>query len=165
MFRVSVETQPFTKLSQYPPLVVQGTSKAVGLTSPLSYRLKPETLGNDLAVMVSVNSDVTGALAASKHQLPLFRAYVHVKRQRNSTKTVIETPEQARHLADLVIEAARNARTDYDITGSVHLFMAVPAGLAMLIGQLLNTLGMVQTYEHIQEGATGRYEAAAPLKL
>ena len=85
--------------------------------------------------------------------------------QPNLTKTVIETPEQARHLAHLVIEAARNARTDYDITGSVHLFMAVPVGLAMLIGQLLNTLGKVQTYEHIQEGATGHYEAAAPLTL
>ncbi len=121
--------------------------------------------GNDLAVMVSAISDVTGALAASKHQLPRFRAYVHVKRQPNSMKTVIETPEQARHLAHLVIEAARNARTDYDIRGSVHLFMAVPAGLAMLIGQLLNTLGKVQTYEHIQEGATGRYEAAAQLTL
>ena len=41
--------------------------------------------------------------------------------------------------------------------------MAVPAGLAMLIGQLLNTLGPVQTYEHIQVDAMGVYERAAVL--
>ena len=40
---------------------------------------------------------------------------------------------------------------------------SVPVGLAMLIGQLLNTLGPVQTYEHIQVDAIGVYEPAAVL--
>ena len=33
----------------------------------------------------------------------------------------------------------------------------------MLIGQLSNALGPVQTYEHIQTDATGMYEPAAVL--
>ena len=47
--------------------------------------------------------------------------------------------------------------------GKVHLmprdreWWAVPAGLAMLIGQLLNTLGPVQTYEHISTEGVGVY--------
>ena len=38
---------------------------------------------------------------------------------------------------------------------------AVPAGLAMLIGQLLNTLGPVQTYEHISTEGVGVYVLVA----
>ena len=66
-------------------------------------------------------------------------------------------------MARQVVEAARNARQQYHVRGQVHLFMAIPVGLAMLIGQLLNTLGQVQTYEHIPDGATGYYVAAARL--
>ena len=33
----------------------------------------------------------------------------------------------------------------------------------MLIGQLLNTLGPVQTYEHMPVDSIGRYEPAAEL--
>jgi hypothetical protein len=45
-----------------------------------------------------------------------------------------------------------------------HLFMAVPAGLAMLIGQLLNTFGSVQTYEHVTVDGSGQYRPAALLR-
>ncbi len=62
-----------------------------------------------------------------------------------------------------VITATREARRKYGVRGKVHIFMVVPVGLAMLVGQLLNTLGQVQTYEHIPQGATGHYEPAALL--
>jgi hypothetical protein len=51
--------------------------------------------------------------------------------------------------------------------GKVHLmprdreWWAVPAGLAMLIGQLLNILGPVQTYEHISTEGVGVYVPVA----
>ena len=38
--------------------------------------------------------------------------------------------------------------------------MAVPVGLAMLIGQLLNTFGEIQTYEHLPINGVGRYREA-----
>jgi hypothetical protein len=41
--------------------------------------------------------------------------------------------------------------------------VGVPAGLAMLIGQLLNTLGPAQTYEHISTDGVGVYVPAALL--
>jgi len=34
----------------------------------------------------------------------------------------------------------RTARREYGNIGNAHLFMAAPAGLAMLIGQLLNLI-------------------------
>jgi hypothetical protein len=41
--------------------------------------------------------------------------------------------------------------------------MAVPVGLAFIIGQLLNTLGAVHTYEHVP-GHRNSYELAAVLE-
>ena len=116
---------------------------------------------DDLAVMISVNADVEGAVAASRENTGRFRAYVHIKSQER--RKFLRTPGEALDVAQLTIESAREARHRFGIRGKVHLFMAVPAGLAMLIGQLSNTLGPVQTYEHIQTDATGMYEPAALL--
>lgn len=46
------------------------------------------------------------------------------------------------------------------VAGGV-LFLAGPAGIAMLLGQLANGLGPIQTYEHLADDAMGRYEPAA----
>ena len=43
-------------------------------------------------------------------------------------------------------------------------FLSVPAGLAVMIGQMLNTFGPVQTYEHLSTDAVGVYEPAALLE-
>ena len=120
-----------------------------------------QTAADDLAVMVSVNADVEGAVAASRENTGPFRAYVHIKSPER--QKILRTPGQALDVTQLTMESAREARQEFGIRGRVHLFMAVPAGLAMLIGQLLNTLGPVQTYEHIQTDALGIYERAALL--
>ena len=111
--------------------------------------LDGELESGDLAVLVSVNNDVTQAVASLEGKMGPFRAYVHLNRADSTQGAVLETPAQAVDLARTTIEAVRRARGEYAIGGRVHLFMAVPAGLAMLLGQLLNTLGPVQTYEHI----------------
>ena len=113
--------------------------------------------------MVSVNSDVRSAVAASSTTIDPFRAYVNIKRTDSAQSAVLQTPGQALDVAENTVAAVRNARHEYGITGRVHLFTAIPAGLSMLIGQMLNTLGPVQTYEHIQSDATGCYKPAALL--
>ena len=117
----------------------------------------------DLAVLVSVNNDVTQAVASSEGKTGSFRAYVHLNRADSRQGAVLDTPGQAVDLARATIEAVRRARGEYAVSGRVHLFMAVPAGLAMLVGQLLNTLGPVQTYEHIPSNPIGIYTPAALL--
>ena len=97
-----------------------------------------QTAADDLAVMVSVNADVEGAVAASRETTAPFRAYVHVKSP--EPRHFLESPGEALDVAQLAIEGARAARNMFGIRGRVHLFMAVPAGLAMMVGQLLNTL-------------------------
>ena len=119
--------------------------------------------GDDLAVLVSVNADVSQAVADSREWVPSFRAYVHVKHTSGASNLELPSAGHVVDVARRTINAAREARDQYRVRGKVHLFMAVPVGLAMMIGQLLNTLGQVQTYEHVPEGATGRYAQAALL--
>ena len=121
---------------------------------------------DDMAVMVSVNADVSRAVGESRSVLPKFRAMAHIRpvgNRRDDRNAFLRSPGQAVDVAWRVVEGARKARAEYLVRGKMHLFMAVPSGLAMLIGQLLNTLGQVQTYEHVQDGATGRYVPAALL--
>jgi hypothetical protein len=56
---------------------------------------------------------------------------------------------EAVQVAHLAVSALREAWSKYKVRGVVHLFLAVPAGLAFMTGQLLNGFGDVQTYEHV----------------
>ena len=118
---------------------------------------------SDLAVLVSVNADVSLAVSETQASLPPFRALLHVKHRGEEASRQIASAGQAVHLARLIANSARKVREEYRVSGRVHLFIAGPVGLAMLVGQLLNTLGQVQTYEHIPEGALGYYSPAALL--
>jgi CBASS immunity sensor of nucleotide second messenger signals len=118
--------------------------------------------GKDLAVLVSVAENVEPAFAQTQKSLPAFRAMTHVRHPREG-RFDIASPGQATDIARTVIEAIRAAREKHRPLETVHLFMAVPLGVAMLIGQLLNTLGKVQTYEHVPTDGVGRYSPAALL--
>jgi hypothetical protein len=119
--------------------------------------------GRDLAVLVSVADNVEPLFATYQAKLPALRALVHVAKP-GTFPHVINAPGEATHLALAVQEGMRTARREYGNIGTVHLFMAVPAGLAMLIGQLLNTFGSVQTYEHLAVDGSGEYRPAALLR-
>lgn len=118
--------------------------------------------GQHLAVLVSVAADADAAFAASRRDLEPFRAIVRVFKP-GKEKHILSGSGQARDIAEIVIAAIRDARLKYRPTGFVHLFAAVPVGLAMMIGQKLNTLGPVQTYEHLQTDVVGRYHPAVLL--
>lgn len=113
------------------------------------------TEGNALAVLLSVTADVEPAFGASKRELPPFRAAVDVRPDTDPFQPwSIERPGQAADFVERTVEAVRRARERLQ-TDSVHVFGAIPIGLAVLIGQRLNTLGPVQTYEH--DPKAGRY--------
>ncbi len=75
----------------------------------------------------------------------------------------IETSGKAVDIVRIIAEALRHARDTLQPRGTVHLFLAVPAGLAVLIGQTLNTFGPIQTYEHVGTDAVGMYQPAVLL--
>ena len=109
-----------------------------------------DTGADELAVLVMVNdNNVRQAFYATK-DLPNFRAITEVSNP-NGIRHDLSTPGLAADVAFMTTEAIRKARDEYRPIRKLHLFMSVPAGLAMMIGQLLNTVGQVQTYEHIAE--------------
>lgn len=149
-------------------ITVGGSSQTWSLANPrepsgfTTKTIGADVTARDLAVLVSVAVDVELAFAASKKDLSRFRAITKVTRE-GELPHDIATPGQAVDTAHIVIESIRRARDKYPPIETIHLFMAVPVGLAMMIGQLLNTLGPVQTYEHIPIDATGCYRKAALL--
>jgi hypothetical protein len=124
-------------------------------------RFRTETSGaspsaRDLAVFVSVSENVAVAVMASRSELPPFRAVIAVERDGAPPHDLV-SPGQAQDVALKTVAAIREARISYSGVERVHLFVAAPVGLAVMIGQLLNTLGPVQTYEHVPTDAVGRY--------
>jgi hypothetical protein len=116
---------------------------------------------DDLAVLVSVSAPVEHAWAASKEDLPSFRALVDVRL--NGHGNAVLNAGQALDIAHQTIDAVRQARNEFRPKGSVHLFMAVPVGISFLLGQLSNTLGPIRLYEHDETDAVGRYVAGPQL--
>jgi hypothetical protein len=117
-----------------------------------------EPSSEELAVLVSVTDDVSNAFTASRSSLPRLRAILHVESPAPLPRT-LSTAGQATDVAGIVAEGIRQVRREKGRLTSIHLFMAVPVGLAMLIGQSLNTLGTIRTYEYA--AVNGKYEAEA----
>jgi hypothetical protein len=132
-------------------------------SSGFGHRLVSENAGaRDIAVLVSVTDNVEPVFAACRGTLPLLRAIVHVTKT-GAYPHVIPSPGQATDAGLAIQGAMRTARREYGNIGTVHLFMSAPAGLAVLVGQLLNTFGSIQTYEHVSKDGSGVYKPAAHL--
>ncbi|MGH8643147.1 MAG: SAVED domain-containing protein [Gammaproteobacteria bacterium] len=116
----------------------------------------------DIAVLVSVADNVESLFSTYQKELPPLRALVRVTKS-GSYPHLVCSPGQAADIAYVVQDAMRTARREYGAIGTMHLFLAVPAGLAILVGQLLNTFGVVQTYEHVGTDGSGCYKPAALL--
>jgi hypothetical protein len=118
--------------------------------------------GKDLAVLVSLTDEVEPALRSSLPVCPPFRAVLKFWKAGKPPHD-LQTPGQATDLAYTLQREVRNALGEYPEITRVHLFMAVPAGLAMMIGQLLNNVSSVQTYELVPSVTGKSYRPAALL--
>jgi len=145
-----------------------GGSQRWGLDVPMSpcgfrTRTVPRSASaDDLALLISVTNDVSQDFNASTGALR-FRAVITVEPQDRAVAPPPLGAGEARYLSNLAISAVRAAVAETGARGTLHLFLAVPAGLAFLIGQQLNTFGAVQTYEH-DPSLTPPYVAVATLR-
>ncbi len=118
--------------------------------------------GEELAVLVSITGNAEPAFVASQAGLPKFRAIVCAQTEK-VTPHLIQSSEEATDIALKVNTAIRAARDKFGKCNAIHLFMAAPAGFAVLLGRLLNSLGPIQLYEHIPHDTVGRYLPVARL--
>ena len=116
----------------------------------------------NVAVLVNVSEDTTPAFQATAG-LGRYRGFVRATPP-DAYPHLFDSPAKALDLAHAVVRTIRTARSRYGNIGEVHLFIAGPAGLAFLLGQLLNTLGVVVTYEHTSVSGTGAYARAIELE-
>jgi hypothetical protein len=134
------------------------------ITSGFQARLSSkDAKARDIALLISVADDTEPVFAACQDRLPPVRALVHITKP-GAYPHVFGTPGEAADVAHIVEDGLRAARREYGDVGTVHVFAAVPAGLAVLIGQTLNTFGTVQTYEHVGTDGSGLYRPAALLR-
>jgi hypothetical protein len=117
-----------------------------------------EISGKGLAVLVNVRGDAEVALRMS-HPAPRFRAILRIGKEGESVHQ-LSGPGEAKHLAKLVVQSIREARERYPEIDCTHLFLSGPLGLSMMIGQLSNTLGALQTYDHVGPRVAGQYKPA-----
>jgi hypothetical protein len=119
--------------------------------------------GEDLAVLISVSDDVENAFgrAAAYRTGAPFRGVLAVRRSDPAPHRL--NAGQAADVANTIAGGLRAARQRYPIIKRVHLFMAVPAGLAVLVGQLLNTFAAVQTYDFVASEPDAPYQPAVLL--
>lgn len=121
------------------------------------------TSGTDLALLVSINADVRSTFNRVKGDLSL-RAITEVRAPEHQTVDLV-SPGEAVDVARKVQAEIYQARSRFGCDfGCVHLFLAVPLGLALLIGQLLNTFPVAQTYELVPAPNGSVYRPAARLR-
>jgi hypothetical protein len=103
----------------------------------------------ELALVVSV-TEILADVRSFFQGAFSFRALVHSYDPcPKAGRRLFLSGAEAVQVAHLAACALREAWKTYKVRGTVHLFLAVPAGLAFMIGQLLNGFGGVQTYEHV----------------
>ncbi len=131
--------------------------QAPAVPAPVEVIVTPGTPGvADLAILISTTQDVENAFAATRTALALpLAATVHVRHRdiASAAGAIRIDAASAASTAYRVQAEIRAARTTYRAAGSIHLFINAPAGLAMMVGQLLNTLGPVVVYEFEQTAA------------
>jgi hypothetical protein len=111
--------------------------------------------GDGLAVLVSVIHDASLAYGVSAG-LPSMRAAVEVDPADGGQRAQLLT-NGAVDLAYEIADAVRRARTEFQGIRTIHMCLACPVGLAVMIGQLLNAVGPITVYEHDDEDAVGHY--------
>lgn len=110
--------------------------------------------GDAAAVLVSVADDVEPAFNATKAGRR-YRGILHLRSPQFPARL---DASSAVDLAHVTCNAMRQARRDWPDISRIDLFLSGPAGLAILIGQLTNTLPPIQLFEF--RPSERRYTAA-----
>lgn len=117
-------------------------------------RREPLSLGNDLAVAVGVaidpTADVLNHLRAAS--TPVDSLLV-ITPGSDADDQAITGPGQAVTFAQTIRDLVRHEIRDHPSTGRIHLFLAGPGGLALLLGHRWNRLRPTVVYEHVGPGA------------
>ncbi len=118
--------------------------------------IKGDPSSEDLVLAIGISADIEHAVAQSLRELGIaFRALLHCSPKSGSyTADLVLTPEQGIGFVWSAIRELRNLREDLFLKkANLHLFLACPLAMAVLLGQQLNTFSSCHLYEHIPEAS------------
>ena len=110
-----------------------------------------DTSSDSLVLAIGLSADIEHAVASSLKQMGVAcRAYVHCSPSSGSyTPGSVLLPEQGVGYVLSAIRKVREVREELGmIQANLHLFLACPLAMAVLIGQKLNTFSNCHLYEH-----------------
>ena len=113
--------------------------------------VKGDPSSEDLALAIGLSADIEQAVGEALRSLGVeCRAYLHCAPESGSyTPGRVLTPEEGIGFLLSAISKVRNLREDLDMArANLHLFLACPLAMAVLIGQKLNTFSNCHLYEH-----------------
>ena len=106
---------------------------------------------NDIVLAIGVSANIEESVADYLRATDTkFRTAMHVMPSDGPvSQGVALTPADGVAIVIAAIDAARRQREDLGMTNArLHLFLACPLGMAVLLGQKLNTFGECILYEH-----------------
>jgi hypothetical protein len=117
----------------------------------------------DLVVAVSFLANVEHAIKRGREDgaIPAYRGAVVLEGADGDVR--LNTPGEALDAVEKTVQAIKEAKKRWPTPGTIHLFIAAPVGFAVLLGQRLNSVGPIQTYEHDPTDGIGHYRPAALL--
>lgn len=125
------------------------SSDDIGTPPELAIELRQVGEGAGLAVVVSIAADATNEVNPYLAHLPIGRMLAIAPSSGARPESVPDGPSAAA-LALATRDAVR-AHLD-GTTDEIHLFLAAPAGLALLLGHRWNALRPTVVYEHLGTG-------------
>lgn len=145
----------FRRVLGYQVGIRQGDQLWTGDSATAAYAVTQSnvavTAGADLALIVNAATTATDAVLDWIHaqHLPIANA-IAITPTAGAGPTVLPSPEAANSLAVRIRDIARANRPH---NGDIHLFLAGPLGLAVLLGHHWSRLATTHVYEHLGEPA------------
>jgi hypothetical protein len=107
---------------------------------------------NDLGVVISTATDATHDVASYlRREMPVGKL-LSISPDGGPDDQAIQTPGQAIGFTQACVQAVRQHLGSVPANGTIHLFLAGPGGLAMLLGHRWNGMRPTTVYEHLGAG-------------
>jgi len=122
---------------------------SVSEDSKVKIVIDPCEIGSkDLAVNISISRDVDIKLGEfiEEHEVK-FRAVLYCRPESGAGLNAVHDGDTAHAMGKEIGNAIRDTLSKYNIS-DIHIFAAVPLGLAYLIGSELNACGRIHLYEY-----------------
>lgn len=131
---------------------IWGSEAASGGAGLVASRVSQRSVGGDLVVAVAVATDPTAAVQGfvDAGGLPVGRVAVVVP-QRGPGPEAVPDGATAASMAVAIRDEVRGLLEDAPAE-RIHLFLAAPGGLALLLGHRWNALRPTSVYEHLGAG-------------